>query len=735
MRFPSSTSTRPARMRRLLAGAATLVMLGGAAAGAWVTATRAADVIEARATRDMRVALAAAGLTWADAAASGLTVTLSGTAPDEATRFRAIAEAGRTVDPGRVIDRIAVAGAAPVAPPDLKVELLRNETGLTMIGLVPGEGDRRLLASELTDTADDAGKDDAGTVAVTDLLEVAGVDAPPGWDEAAAFGADAVAVAPRAKVSIAPGRVSVTALAATPAEKQRIEAQLKRAKPGAIALSLAISAPRPVLSPFTLRFVRDGRGARFDACAADSEAARTRILDAARAAGMTGTADCTLGLGVPTPAWAEAVVPAIAAVGAMGNGAVTFTDAEIALDAPNTVPRPVFDEALGRLQGALPPVFRLTATLEPPAAPPTAPVPAEFTASRTPDGRVTLRGRVPDERMRNVVESLARARFGQVDSTLRTDPTVPDGWTVRVIAALEAMADLASGTARVTPQSIAIDGVSGRTTASDAAAQALGRRLGAGADYRLAIRYDRRLDPALALPTGPQCVDRANAVMATAEIGFEPSRAEIAGDPAPTMKALLGALNECGVFRLEVGGHTDAQGSEGSNLALSRQRAEAVLQAMSAAGVDTANMTAAGYGESRPLASNETEAGREANRRIEFRLLAPEPVEPAAPAAVPGIAGVTAPASPEAGAPPLGLEPALSAVPAELAPPPPLPEPAPPVAEASAQAVLEWPAGAPQPQVLDRPVAVRPYVADGAGLAQPAEGGYIDPEDGGIVAD
>ena len=66
-------------------------------------------------------------------------------------------------------------------------------------------------------------------------------------------------------------------------------------------------------------------------------------------------------------------------------------------------------------------------------------------------------------------------------------------------------------------------------------------------------------------------------------------------------------------------GHTDSQGSENSNAELSRSRAQAVLAAMGEAGIDTARMTARGYGESEPVDSNDTEAGREANRRIEFR--------------------------------------------------------------------------------------------------------------------
>ncbi len=76
---------------------------------------------------------------------------------------------------------------------------------------------------------------------------------------------------------------------------------------------------------------------------------------------------------------------------------------------------------------------------------------------------------------------------------------------------------------------------------------------------------------------------------------------------------------------MEIAGHTDSQGREEMNLALSRSRADAVLAALMARRVLTSSLTAKGYGEAEPIADNATEEGREANRRIEFRLRTPEP--------------------------------------------------------------------------------------------------------------
>lgn len=73
--------------------------------------------------------------------------------------------------------------------------------------------------------------------------------------------------------------------------------------------------------------------------------------------------------------------------------------------------------------------------------------------------------------------------------------------------------------------------------------------------------------------------------------------------------------------RFLIEGHTDDTGSAEHNLTLSRRRAEAVRDYLAAAGLDNGRFDTQGLGESRPVASNETAAGRRQNRRVEFRLL------------------------------------------------------------------------------------------------------------------
>jgi outer membrane protein OmpA-like peptidoglycan-associated protein len=75
------------------------------------------------------------------------------------------------------------------------------------------------------------------------------------------------------------------------------------------------------------------------------------------------------------------------------------------------------------------------------------------------------------------------------------------------------------------------------------------------------------------------------------------------------------------IKKIEVEGHASAEGTDAKNLSLSNRRAKAVLKYLTKTGGVTSGMLSAkGYGETRPIADNETEEGREKNRRVEFTI-------------------------------------------------------------------------------------------------------------------
>jgi OOP family OmpA-OmpF porin len=597
------------------------VLLGGAAC--FGVAVAAVSAIETQSRREVTIQLVEAGHDWADVDIDGLQVILSGTAPDEAARFAAISTAGTVVDASRVIDQVQISQRDAATAPPFSVDILRNDAGVSLIGLVPAGEDREAILDRIGTI---------GAVEVTDLLEPAPYPVPETWPAALGFGLDALASLPRSKITIEASRVTVTAIADSAAAKRATERSLRDSVPAGIELVLDISAPRPVLTPFTLRFVKDERGARFDACSADSPDARDQILAAARDAGLPGEASCLVGLGQPSPRWAEATVLGIRAVNELGGGSVTFSDADVLLQAPPGTRQADFDRIAGALQTSLPDVFSLKSVIpETPAAASDAATDdvVEFVATRSPEGQTLLRGRLPDELTRDAVQNFALARFGTdgTDMTARIAEGTPPGWGVRVLVALEALSELNDGSLTVRPDVIRVTGNTGNAEAQDEIARLVTGKLGEETNLVLDVTYVEALDPVAALPTPEECVERINAAIAVRKITFEPGSTSIESGALATIDRIAEALRECQTVKMEIGGHTDSQGSEGMNERLSQERADAVLTAIMARRVLTANLTAKGYGESEPIADNGTEEGRESNRRIEFRLILPETME------------------------------------------------------------------------------------------------------------
>jgi outer membrane protein OmpA-like peptidoglycan-associated protein len=105
------------------------------------------------------------------------------------------------------------------------------------------------------------------------------------------------------------------------------------------------------------------------------------------------------------------------------------------------------------------------------------------------------------------------------------------------------------------------------------------------------------------------------------EITFATGSANL--DPAfrATLDKVAQTLTEYEKTYVDVMGHTDSTGSDAFNQTLSEQRSSSVANYLTQKGVQSARLATKGYGESQPRASNTTEEGRAANRRVEIRLV------------------------------------------------------------------------------------------------------------------
>lgn len=608
-------------MRRtaLLTAAISFVL---ASALAIFSAGKLVDHVERHTERQLITLLNGVGENWATVRADGFQVIVGGLAENEATRFRTLQLISGNINQGRVYDRTNVSQPDGLQPPKFSLEILRNVERVSLIGLVPVSTGREYILEQVRNLHTDT--------EVTDMLEQVDFPAPEGWKDAVDFGLSRLKQVPRSKISVTPKRVKVTAVSDTPEEQQSLQKSLAKNKPEILKLILDVSAPRPVITPFLFRLkVVEGQGV-LEACSADTNFAGAKITRALYRVKITGNIPCQVGLGVPTTEWDAAVILSIEAMKNIGSGTITLSDSDISLIASQNVSQNTFDNAVGMLENSLPKLFSLQAILTP------KPlidgqtgeiILPDFTATKSPEGMVQMRGRLPDQIRKDAISAYAASLFGKdnIHNQTRIVENLPDGWIIRSMAGLEAMSHMRNGSVVVLPDEVIIKGRSAKDDISSIISRIFATRIGTSANYTVDVEFDENLVPTT--PTEPlgisdqDCVKQITAVLGATKINFAPSSSSIEEASLGVIDSITEILLECPNAQFEISGHTDSQGSEGTNATLSQGRADAVLSALLDRRVLTAKMISKGYGETRPIADNSTEDGRAQNRRIEFKLI------------------------------------------------------------------------------------------------------------------
>ncbi len=104
-------------------------------------------------------------------------------------------------------------------------------------------------------------------------------------------------------------------------------------------------------------------------------------------------------------------------------------------------------------------------------------------------------------------------------------------------------------------------------------------------------------------------------------VNFEFDKATLTVNARTLLDEVASALTDTPQIRVEVGGHTDARGSDAYNQELSEHRAQSVVDYLLSKGIAPERLQAAGYGETVPVADNQTDEGRELNRRVELKII------------------------------------------------------------------------------------------------------------------
>lgn len=583
-----------------------LILIAAAAGAAWLLAPRLAALAETRYSAQVDATLSAGGFGWARGEVDGLVATISGPAPSAAAEAEAIALV-TAISPVLTVKN-AITEAPRVAPNIIppELEILKGADGLILIGVV---ADPAMMAALDGDAA---------------LLSFGAAPFTADWQATAPLLSDIATSLRHARLTIADDAITIDGLANAGPDQIDFGPLLDKLTALGWRVTARIDTPPPVLEDFRLTVAKTADGAKISCAAADPT--NGALIEAAAKTHLQTPARCAIGAGAPDDDWVDASIAVLAAMQPLAAAEASLAGKIVNLTLAPPTTQAAATEATEALAATLPPGYRLIISGEPLTPEVDQPRPFSLTINWPGGaGPIAISSTQSDDGLTRVEASLgayARALFPGAHAKFSTGVGAPppENWRRAARIALEALSNLARGTVQVDDDSITLNGVAEKVDDIRAAHDALAV---AGGDWRIETRI--AYDPAIlaaAQPLPPRrCAAAVGKTAAETPISFQPASATLTPTGQATTGKIAAILTRCEGAMFEIGGHTDAQGSEGGNLSLSRARAEAVLSALIAAKAPPGRLIAKGYGEAQPIADNATAVGRALNRRIEFTLI------------------------------------------------------------------------------------------------------------------
>ena len=254
---------------------------------------------------------------------------------------------------------------------------------------------------------------------------------------------------------------------------------------------------------------------------------------------------------------------------------------------------------------------------------------AALNITKTPDGTIEARGAVTSaEAKASLLSALSGGNGTVIDLLTVRAAGLPADWDARAQQGAAAMAKLDWAVLAMGAKGASLRG-SGQADqlqpVRDGLAGAWVASLLPRAEFQPAAADASALDDQVGtIAAAKDCKRVIDGLLAGESVNFETGSADLAQSSVALVSQLADAARPCIAterLALVISGHTDDVGRPKDNLALSRERADAVRTAFVKKGLSEVAMSAKGFGESRPIASNLTEEGRSDNRRISFEWI------------------------------------------------------------------------------------------------------------------
>jgi outer membrane protein OmpA-like peptidoglycan-associated protein len=169
-----------------------------------------------------------------------------------------------------------------------------------------------------------------------------------------------------------------------------------------------------------------------------------------------------------------------------------------------------------------------------------------------------------------------------------------------------------------------VGGVVGKATGSTARGAIIGAAVGGAAGAIIGHQMDQKAKEIQQTVAGAEVTRVGEGLVVTFDSGllFDFDSDALRAESRRNLDNLASSLSNFGDSKLLLVGHTDAQGTDTYNLDLSRRRSASVARYLETHGVSASRLQTAGRGESEPIAPNDSETGRQKNRRVEVAIYA-----------------------------------------------------------------------------------------------------------------
>jgi outer membrane protein OmpA-like peptidoglycan-associated protein len=251
------------------------------------------------------------------------------------------------------------------------------------------------------------------------------------------------------------------------------------------------------------------------------------------------------------------------------------------------------------------------------------------------DGKVALNGLVPDQQSRARLVGIVAKQFGaaNISGQLKIQSGAPDGWGQAAESAFSQLHLFDKASVQIINTQLNMAG----TTSVDAASAQIQSGISRALPNNFRSSFDIQVVEAAADTTqlelaskqpvqearllDKSCLKRFDDLLSGQYLYFTLDNQSINAEGDKLLNRIIDMAKDCPNVRIEIGGHTDSQGSDIYNSKLSKRRADVVANQLSEKGINLRRLIAIGFGKSTPIANNASEEGRAKNRRIEFKVV------------------------------------------------------------------------------------------------------------------